>query len=344
MGRLKKIIEDPLSVLPRPQAEAGVRQLYDLYFRRGSIKPADVVEVSRPDDAPMHDVFEWNDQVAAERFREDQARHVIRSVRIVMVSDGIVEPTPTRVLTAVQPADDSTATDYVPSVQLRSKHVSLREQRNVLLDELVELEARYTDYPALLDVLRAAQERLISLKVPDDTPPESGGQGGPLVPNNNNPPVRHLAQPMPTRDLLQYFDALHQELLGERAFIRVGKDAKLIASLCHSHGPNRVRELMDLFFSTEDDFVLQAGYTVGVFVSQCSKLVARQRLGGPVGKTVTEKNLNGLRNDLAVLDEFNRRGSAESGTHEIGRGDQGADTDERRGPRGVVSGLPRRVV
>jgi hypothetical protein len=42
-----------------------------------------VVAESRPLSAPLHPVFEWEDSVAGELYREHQARYVIRSIRIV---------------------------------------------------------------------------------------------------------------------------------------------------------------------------------------------------------------------------------------------------------------------
>jgi hypothetical protein len=45
--------------------------------------PADVVEEARPETAPLHPAFEWDDSIAAEKYREDQARHVITSVQLV---------------------------------------------------------------------------------------------------------------------------------------------------------------------------------------------------------------------------------------------------------------------
>lgn len=49
----------------------------------GILRPRDVVDESRPEEAPLHPAFEWRDEVAAEKYREDQARQVIRSVRVV---------------------------------------------------------------------------------------------------------------------------------------------------------------------------------------------------------------------------------------------------------------------
>lgn len=51
----------------------------------GVLKPADVVEVARPDDATLHPVFTWDDEAAAELWRQDEARRLIRNVCVVEV-------------------------------------------------------------------------------------------------------------------------------------------------------------------------------------------------------------------------------------------------------------------
>lgn len=51
------------------------------------LTPKTLVEASRPDDAPLHDEFEWNDSVAAELYREKQAGHLIRNLVITKSTD-----------------------------------------------------------------------------------------------------------------------------------------------------------------------------------------------------------------------------------------------------------------
>jgi hypothetical protein len=80
----------------------------------------------------------------------------------------------------------------------------------------------------------------------------------------------------PTKDLLKYFDDLHRHHVGVAAVIQGGKDAKLIAGLWRSHGDALVRDLMQDFFLSNDRFIQDAGYSVGVFVSQAAKLIARR--------------------------------------------------------------------
>lgn len=42
-----------------------------------------LVNVSRPESAPLHSCFEWDDSVAAEHYRENQARHIITSIELI---------------------------------------------------------------------------------------------------------------------------------------------------------------------------------------------------------------------------------------------------------------------
>lgn len=81
----------------------------------------------------------------------------------------------------------------------------------------------------------------------------------------------------PTRELLAEFDRVHQAYFhGVKAVIHAGKDASLIAKLWQSHGSDVVIALIADFFASRDPFIRDAGYTVGVFVSQAGKLLTRR--------------------------------------------------------------------
>jgi hypothetical protein len=49
----------------------------------GALAPRDVVVAARPDESPLHRYFEWRDSVAAVKYREEQARSLIRSIRVI---------------------------------------------------------------------------------------------------------------------------------------------------------------------------------------------------------------------------------------------------------------------
>jgi hypothetical protein len=49
----------------------------------GECHPARLVEEARPVESPLHPLFEWDDDAAAEQWRTHQARRVINSLRVV---------------------------------------------------------------------------------------------------------------------------------------------------------------------------------------------------------------------------------------------------------------------
>lgn len=61
-----------------PRAIRAVRSLE----RRGDIDPSDVIEAARPERSPLHRYFEWNPEVNHRARLMEQARDLIRRVRI----------------------------------------------------------------------------------------------------------------------------------------------------------------------------------------------------------------------------------------------------------------------
>ena len=47
------------------------------------LTPKTLLDANREEGTPLHDYFEWRDDVAAEKYRETQANYIIRSVMIV---------------------------------------------------------------------------------------------------------------------------------------------------------------------------------------------------------------------------------------------------------------------
>lgn len=69
-------------------AETAADELAAIHERHGALTPPVVVDAARPKDAPLHNVFEWDNKKAAESYRIDQARHLIRAVEIVTDTNG----------------------------------------------------------------------------------------------------------------------------------------------------------------------------------------------------------------------------------------------------------------
>lgn len=60
--------------------------------RRTGLTADTLLEASRPKDAPLHSEFEWNDTEAAEKYRREQAKHIINSICVVSEESEDSEP------------------------------------------------------------------------------------------------------------------------------------------------------------------------------------------------------------------------------------------------------------
>lgn len=61
-------------------AQTAGEEMERIYQKNGKLEPAALVDESRPADAPLHPCFEWDDSVAAEKYREGQAATMIRAI------------------------------------------------------------------------------------------------------------------------------------------------------------------------------------------------------------------------------------------------------------------------
>lgn len=98
-------------------------ELEALYARNQRLTPADVVEAARPVGAPLHDRFEWDDEIAGEAYRLDQARSLIRRVRI-RIEEGSDEPYSVPRFVSI-PRPDATHS-YEPIEEVRESVISTK--------------------------------------------------------------------------------------------------------------------------------------------------------------------------------------------------------------------------
>lgn len=76
----------------------------------------------------------------------------------------------------------------------------------------------------------------------------------------------------PQAELVNYFSVKFKQKTGKEYIVSSGKDYKLAFDLLKCVDLSRGRELVDNFFNSTDKFILDAGYTFGVFISQINKL------------------------------------------------------------------------
>lgn len=60
--------------------------------RRGRLTARSVLDAARDPESPLHSMFEWDDEKAADEWRIEQARRLIRTVKLTVEEETIVVP------------------------------------------------------------------------------------------------------------------------------------------------------------------------------------------------------------------------------------------------------------
>lgn len=119
---------------------------------RGVLLPEAVVQAARDPRSPLHASFTWNDSEAAEKRRLDEARALIRSVKVIIQTDS-------RRIEAVAYVRDPEAAGnqpgYVATATLRTR---ADEARDALVTEFGQIGARLKRARALAAALGLEDE------------------------------------------------------------------------------------------------------------------------------------------------------------------------------------------
>jgi hypothetical protein len=121
---------------------------------KGELTPLAVVEKARAKSHPLHLHFEWDDSVAAEAYRLDQARSLIRLVRVE--DDDAAEGT-SRAFISINDGDGSS---YRPIASVkRSADLQLAVLKQAQRD-LEAWERRYRELTDICQIVRTAREKV----------------------------------------------------------------------------------------------------------------------------------------------------------------------------------------
>lgn len=72
---------------------AVAAEVMDRLAEEDRLNAQELVEESRPEDAPLHQEFEWDDTIAAEKYREEQAGALIRHLTVKIEANNQEYPT-----------------------------------------------------------------------------------------------------------------------------------------------------------------------------------------------------------------------------------------------------------
>jgi hypothetical protein len=124
--------------------------------KRKALRPAYVVDASRPPDAPLHGAFEWDDSIAGESYRVEQAKSLLRHLVVVRIGDGPVAPV--RAFVSVESTDKSAQPQYVKTVDALRHPRRRSEVLQQALDDLNSWRRKYSRLKELARVFDAIDE------------------------------------------------------------------------------------------------------------------------------------------------------------------------------------------
>lgn len=106
----------------------------------GKLETHEVVRWAAEPDSPIHDAFTWDNERAAEAYRLDEARSLIRSV-VVVKEQGPPQPAFWNVSVTVLDADEATTEHYYQSAEvLATSPAEFEAALKLMLRELASAE------------------------------------------------------------------------------------------------------------------------------------------------------------------------------------------------------------
>lgn len=127
--------------------------------RDGNITKEAFLDESRPEESPTHSMFEWNDTIAAEKYRLEESRHIINALQIIYTDskDNDVKIPAVINVTSTMPAKTAQYRNIVDALSEKESRdlIISRLQREV--DQLIE---RNRHIEELADILKNALRKL----------------------------------------------------------------------------------------------------------------------------------------------------------------------------------------
>lgn len=120
-------------------ADDAAAELERIRIKNGELNPKAIVEESRDEKSVLHNYFCWDDAKAAEGYRREQARQLMKNIRVIVTNETIT--TPIRAFVYVHTEEKPGTRSYYP------------------IHEIVDDEAAYND---LLEQARADMESFVS--------------------------------------------------------------------------------------------------------------------------------------------------------------------------------------
>jgi hypothetical protein len=162
-GRGRNLTKGELMAIALKKREAIAARLEQIRLKNdGVLRPEDVVQDAKNPKSILHGEFEWDDSAAAVQFRLDQARALIRSVKVEVTttSDRLSVPYYIR-----DPRTEPNEQGYAPTMEIRTNTAVAQEALTAELDRAVALLERAMQIAEALGLADRVSVLLTQLRV-----------------------------------------------------------------------------------------------------------------------------------------------------------------------------------
>lgn len=126
-------------------------------WNNGRLEPLNVVEASRDAGAPLHTAFEWDDGKAAQSWRLEQARYVIRSVEVIVPKHSGGEA-PIRAFVSVERDADRSYTSVHHALSDKELRVQVLRQAWADLEAWRQRNAELVEFAEIFAMIDQARD------------------------------------------------------------------------------------------------------------------------------------------------------------------------------------------
>ena len=145
----------------QPDASEVGAVLNSIQKKDGGISPEALVKVSKPKRSKTHGMFEWDDTIAGERYRLEQARLAIRSIAVVVhvPENGDKQ---IRAFSSIKQEEGGRA--YVNTVDAMQERETTDALLQDCLNSLLRFRKRWADLAAVAEALKPLDEAVTKLR------------------------------------------------------------------------------------------------------------------------------------------------------------------------------------
>lgn len=117
---------------------------------QGKSTASQIVEIAQDESSPIHKYFEWCDDIAAQNYREEQARHMARSILVkVADNEGVEREVRAFYSAKVVVSGESKQRPYVPIERVQEDRKLADQVMSEALSQLISWKKKYAAYRAL---------------------------------------------------------------------------------------------------------------------------------------------------------------------------------------------------